>query len=74
MSIALQSVILSLPISKQTAMMMTTDATFTASKNAENRFEFRIFFTKGFNNVTKTKEGKKMAMVEITAPEKLNFG
>lgn len=40
-----QSVMVSFPISKQMAMIMATDARFTASKNAENSFEFRIFLT-----------------------------
>ena len=64
-----QSVIESLPIAKQTEIIMATEATFTASRNAENNTELRIFLTNGFRNATKTNEGRKIAIVEITAPD-----
>lgn len=50
--------------------MIATEATLTASRNAENSFEFRIFFTIGFSNATNTNEGKNMAIVETIAPVK----
>lgn len=65
-----QSIIVSFPISTQIEIIIAIDATFTASKNVENNLESRIFFTSGFNNATKIKDGKKMAIVEINAPEK----
>ena len=66
-----QSVMVSLPIIKHTAAIMATDATFTASKKADNAFEFRSFFIKGLRSATKTNEGKNMASVEIIAPDQL---
>ena len=60
----------SFPMAKQTEIMMATEAIFTASRNAENNTELRIFLTNGFRKATNTKEGRKMAMVEITAPDK----
>ena len=65
-----QSVIESFPIVKQTEIIMATEAIFTASKNAENNTELRIFLTKGFRKATNKNEGRKMAMVEIAAPDK----
>ncbi len=50
--------------------MMATEAIFTASKKAENKTELRIFFTKGFRKATKTNDGRKIAIVEITAPDR----
>ena len=49
--------------------MMATEAIFTASKKAENKTELLIFFTKGFRKATKTNDGRKIAIVEITAPD-----
>ena len=54
---------------KQIEIIIATEATFTASKNAENNFEFRIFLTIGFRKATKTNEGRKMAIVERIAPD-----
>ena len=65
-----QSVIESFPIVKQTEIIMATEAIFTASRNAENNTELRIFLTKGFRKATNKNEGRKMAMVEIAAPDK----
>ena len=65
-----QSVIESLPMAKQTEIIIATEAMFTASKKAENKTELRIFLTSGFRNATKTKEGRKIAIVEITAPDR----
>ena len=65
-----QSVIESFPIVKQTEIIMATEAIFTASKNAENNTDLRIFLTKGFRKATNKNEGRKMAMVEIAAPDK----
>ena len=42
MIIVLHSVMLSLPIEKPTETIIATDATFTASRNAENSFEFYL--------------------------------
>ena len=55
-----QSVMVSLPIEKQTETIIATDATFTASRNAENSFEFRIFFTSGLSKATKMNEGNRV--------------
>lgn len=63
-----QSVMVSLPIVKQTEIIIATEATFTASKNAENKVEFRIFFTSGLSKATNTNEGKKIPIVETSAP------
>ena len=68
-AIVLQSVMVSLPIEKQTEMMMATDATLTASKKEENNLEFRIFLTKGFSKATNTKDGRKIPIVEMMAPD-----
>jgi len=68
MEIVRQSVIVSFPIEKQTETIMAIEATFTASRKAENEFEFRIFRTSGFNKATKTNDGRKIAMVETIAP------
>jgi len=54
-----QSAMLSFPIEKHTEIIMATEATFTASRNIENKFEVRICFTTGFRKATKTNEGKK---------------
>ena len=64
-----QSIIVSIPISKQILIIIAIEATFTASKKVENNFEFLIFFTKGFKRATKIKEGKNIAIVEMNAPE-----
>ncbi len=50
------------------AAIKATEATFTASKKAENSWESRIFFTKGFNKATKTKEGRNIPIVLTNAP------
>lgn len=63
-----QSVMVSLPIAKQTAIIMATEATFTASKNAEKPTEFRIRFINGLSRATNTNEGRKIPTVEMTAP------
>lgn len=63
-----QSVMVSFPIVKQTAIIIATDATFTASKKVENNLEFLIFFTNGLSNATNTKDGRKIPMVEIRHP------
>jgi len=68
-NIVRQSEMLSLPIVMQIAAIMATDATLTASKKADNAFELRIFLTKGLSNATNTNEGRKIAIVEITAPD-----
>ena len=68
MRIVRQSVSESLPISKHTAIIMATEATFTASRNIENIVEFLIILTIGLSRATKTKEGKKMAIVDTAAP------
>ena len=65
-----QSVIVSLHIAKQTLTIIATDATFTASKKAENSSDVRTFFTARPSNATKTKDGRKIPMVETTAPVK----
>lgn len=65
-----QSIMVSFPISIHIEIMIAIDATFTASKKTAKTVEFRIFLTNGFNNATKMNEGKKMAIVEINAPEK----
>ena len=64
-----QSVTESLPIEKHTEIIMATEAIFTASRKAENNIELRIFFTSGFRKATKIKEGRKIAIVEMTAPD-----
>ena len=64
-----QSVIESLPMAKQTEIIIATEATFTASKKAENSLELRIFLTRGFRKATNTNEGRKIAIVEIAAPD-----
>jgi len=66
--IVLQSVMLSFPISKQMTVIRATDATFTASKKEENIFDDLNFFTSGFSNATNKKEGRKIPIVETTAP------
>jgi len=63
-----QSVMVSLPIEKQTETIIATEATFTVSRNAENNFEFRIFFTSGLSNATNTNDGRKIPIVETIAP------
>ena len=63
-----QSVMLSWPMEKQIEIIMATDATFTASRNAEKRVELRIFFTSGFSTATKINDGRKIPMVETIAP------
>lgn len=63
-----QSVTVSLPIERQTETIMATEATLTASRNTENSLESRIFLTSGLSKATNTNEGKKMPMVETTAP------
>ncbi|MNR59373.1 hypothetical protein D3C85_1806200 [compost metagenome] len=59
----------SLPIWIQIEIIIATEDTFTASKNTEKEVELRSFLTNGFNKATNTKEGKKIAKVEIIAPE-----
>lgn len=66
--IALQSVIIVVPISTQAAKIITTDATFTASKKTANILEFLILFTKGFSKATNKNEGKKTPTVARKAP------
>lgn len=65
-----QSLIVSLPIAKHTEIIMATDAIFTASKNAVNKLELRIFLTKGLSKATKINEGKKIPIVDTIAPDK----
>ena len=68
-NIVRQSVIVSFDIVMQIAAIMATEATFTASKKADKLFELRIFLTKGFSNATKINDGRKIAIVEIMAPD-----
>lgn len=64
-----QSVITSCPIIIQTEKMSATEAILTASKKLENNFEFRMNLRRGFKRATNTKDGRKTAKVEITAPQ-----
>lgn len=64
-----QSIIVSLLKLIHTVRMIATEAIFTPSRNAENKRDFRIFGTSGFNKATKTNEGRKTAMVAHIAPE-----
>lgn len=50
--------------------MIATEATFTASRKADINFELRIFLTIGFRSATKAKEGRKIPIVEMIAPER----
>ena len=68
MSMVLQSVNVSLPISKHTARMTPTAAAFTASKNADNKGYFLILWTNGLRIVTKIKDGKNIPTVAARAP------
>jgi hypothetical protein len=38
---------------------IATEATFTASKKRTKGYRIAQFFNQGFNNATKTKEGKR---------------
>ncbi len=49
--------------------MIATDATLTASRKMDSPLDWRIFFIKGFSNATKINDGRKIAIVEITAPD-----
>ena len=69
-SIVLQSVKVSFPISTQTAIITATAAMFMASKNAVKILDFRIFGTNGFKMETKMKEGRKIQIVAAIAPQK----
>ena len=64
----LQSVIIACPMDIHTDKMMAIEATLTASSKIEIRVELRIFCSKGSNNATKTKAGKKIPMVATIAP------
>ena len=50
--------------------MIATDATFTASRNAEKDFEFLIFRTSGFSKATNKNDGRNIPKVAIKAPVK----
>ncbi len=69
MTIVRQSKMLSLPISKTIARMMATDATFTASKNADILGERRNAGMSGFRNATNKNDGRKIPIVAATAPQ-----
>ena len=64
-----QSVIVSLPITKQMETIRATEATFTASKKTVKVLELRIFFTNELSNPTKTNDGRKIPIVETMAPD-----
>ncbi len=68
-NIVRRSLIVPLPISKQTAIMTAIEATLTASKKAGNNFKVCIFLTSGFSKATKINEGKNIPIVEMSAPE-----
>ena len=69
MRIVRQSVMVSLPMEKQTETIIATDATFTASRNAEKSFEFLIFLTNGLSKATNTNDGRNIPIVETIAPD-----
>ena len=69
-TIVRQSVIESCPSWKQMAIIIATEVILTASKKAENSFEFFNFLTIGFNNATNIKDGRKIPSVDTIAPIK----
>ena len=68
MRIVRQSKMVSLPKLMQTVRMIATEAILTPSRKAENKGDFRILGTSGFNKATKTKDGRKTAVVARIAP------
>ncbi|CAD7811086.1 hypothetical protein CHRY9390_02298 [Chryseobacterium aquaeductus] len=64
-----QSMMVSFAIVIQIAAIIATEATFTASKKADKLLEFLNFFINGFTKATKRNEGRKIAIVDKTAPE-----
>ena len=48
--------------------MIAIEATFTASRKEENKYEFLIFLTKGLSKATNTNDGKNIPIVETSAP------
>ncbi len=68
-STVLQSIKVSLHISKQTANIKATAATFTAFKKALITFDFRIRGIIGLSTNTNKNEGKKIPNVAAKPPD-----
>ncbi len=66
--ILFQSSNVSLPISMITAKIIATEVMFTASKKSDITVDLLNTGIKGFNNFTKTKDGKKIPTVAAMAP------
>lgn len=67
-TIVLQSVIASFPISIHTARIKATEAALTASKNADISLDFRTAGMIRLSKVTNKKEGRNIPTVAPIAP------